>query len=252
MVVMPRFFPVCIGAISLAIAPSLGQLPASAQLPPPAPSFDFPTTAAPYPVCQPPSSGEYLLLILSSTPESQDKVRQTLPPNAVFTICNYLDDVVTRVSGFSSIDNANAWARYMSETIGLPAFVARPAEMPPTATPTTPPTPTTPTPSPGSIPPSTSTSTATFNPKPLGAGYAVLVDYFNTPQTAVQVKQLLKRDVGLVAYGQRPYLLALYTADAAVANSFLKTLTERGFWSMVVDSRRVMLLKSAIDTSRLK
>jgi hypothetical protein len=51
----------------------------------------------------------------------------------------------------------------------------------------------------------------------------------------------------LVSYGQRPYLLARYTTSEREANSTLRQLSDRGFWSMVVDSRRVTLLKPVVN-----
>jgi hypothetical protein len=74
-----------------------------------------------------------------------------------------------------------------------------------------------------------------------------LVDYFNQPELASQVRQLLGSNVGLVSYGQRPYLLARYTTSEREANSTLRQLSDRGFWSMVVDSRRVTLLKPVVN-----
>jgi hypothetical protein len=87
----------------------------------------------------------------------------------------------------------------------------------------------------------------TYTPQALGNGYAVLVDYLNQPEMALQVKQLLGRDVGLVSYANRPYLLAVYTSSQREANSILRKLSDRGFWSMVVDSRRVTLLRSVVS-----
>jgi len=51
----------------------------------------------------------------------------------------------------------------------------------------------------------------------------------------------------LVSYGQRPYLLAVYTRNQREANSTLRELSDRGFWSMVVDSRRVTLLSPVVN-----
>jgi hypothetical protein len=81
----------------------------------------------------------------------------------------------------------------------------------------------------------------------LGEGYAVLVDYFNQPEIAAQVQQLLGEKVGLVSYGQRLYLLAVHTTSQREANSTLQKLSDRGFWSMLVDSRRVTLLRSIVS-----
>jgi hypothetical protein len=173
--------------------------------------------------CQPPQSDEYLLLVLSQTPEKHQAIQQTLPPNTQSTLCQYLDDMVTRIAGFRQLEDANTWARYVNEVVGLSAYVVRPTA----ATPTT--------------------SSSAYNPQPLGEGYAVLVDYFNQPEVASQVRQLIGSDIGLVSYGQRPYLLAVYTRNQREANSTLRELSDRGFWSMVVDSRRVTLLSPVVN-----
>ena len=173
--------------------------------------------------CQPPQGNEYLLLVRTQTKESQEQIQRTLPANTKFTVCRYLEDTVTRVSGFRRVEDANDWARYVKEVVGLSAYVLRP-----TAT-------------------AASTNIPSYNPQPLGEGYAVLVDYFNQPEVATQLKQLLGSDVGLVSYGKRPYLLVVYTTNESKANSTLRRLSDRGFWSMVVDGRRVTLLKPVVS-----
>ncbi|MGA7936869.1 MAG: hypothetical protein WCA35_25155 [Kovacikia sp.] len=224
----------------------------------PATGEGFPAQAS-YPSCQPPNPGEYLLLVVSKTPEVQDQVKRTLPPSTPSTVCTYIDSVVTRVSGFSNVDTANAWARYLSDSVGVSAFVARSSEVasrqeaPPFPAPAIPPAQTIPAAKPAQ-PPKTPVPTATsssrnpngFNPKPLGAGYAVLVNYFNRPDLATQIRQLLSKEIGLVSYGQRPYLLATYTTDQNQAHVTLQKLTDRGFWAVVVDSRQVLLLRQAV------
>lgn len=221
--------------------------------------------------CQPPSPGEYLLLVMSKTPDAQALVKRSLPPNAPTVVCSYLNDVVTRVSGFTSLDTANAWAKYLTESAGLPTFVARPPEpasVRPAPVPTVPapivpslsatgqpaslsvaPTPPVPSPATSGLPTTAVGRNPSYKPQPLGPGYAVLVDYFNQPELANQVQAALGRTVGLVAYGQRPYLLVAYTADQATANSTWQALSGRGFWVVVVDSRRVVLLRSMIALS---
>ncbi|MCY7324500.1 MAG: hypothetical protein LH660_22560 [Phormidesmis sp. CAN_BIN36] len=188
--------------------------------------------------CQPPNSGEYLLLVVSKTSDVQDKLRKVLPTTANTTVCRYLDDRVIRVSGFNTVEIASSWAQYLTETVGLQAFVARPAigNTPQTTI---------------AAPPSVGASTGAlkYNPQPLGVGYAVLVSYFSKPELATQLQQALKKDVGLVSYGQRPYLLATYTTNQSTANSMLQSLSDRGFVVMVVDSRRVTLLKANVQTS---
>ncbi len=173
--------------------------------------------------CQPPQPNEYLLLVLSDTRESQEHIQRTLPPDTPAIVCQYLEDRVTRISGFKTIEDAKDWARYVKEIVGLSAFVVRPAST------------------------RQSTNSLTYTPQALGNGYAVLVDYLNQPEMALQVKQLLGRDVGLVSYANRPYLLAVYTSSQREANSILRKLSDRGFWSMVVDSRRVTLLRSVVS-----
>ncbi len=193
------------------------------------------------PQCQPPNAGEYLLLVASTTPDVQTKLRNVLPNNASTTVCRYLNDVVTRVGGFNTAETANSWAQYLTETVGLQAFVARPSiagNVPQIPAITNPPS--------AILNPS---NTSKYDPQPLGAGYAVLVSYFNKPELATQLQQALKKDVGLVSYGQRPYLLATYTTDQRAANSTLQSLSDRGFFVMVVDSRRVTLLKSSVQVS---
>jgi hypothetical protein len=68
------------------------------------------------------------------------------------------------------------------------------------------------------------------------------VNYYNKPELAAQVRQTAGQ-VGLVSYGQKPYLLASFTSDQSAANVLLQALTDRGMWAMVVDGRRVVLLK---------
>ena len=223
----------------------------TAQIPPAPPLLETPSAQANYADCQPPSPGEYLLLVVSKTPESQEQVRRTVPPKTTVTVCNYLNDVVTRVGGFTTADTANAWAKYMRESIGLSAFVARPAEV----AAQTSPMPTRATPNPTRSPAQSPTIQASrvqpgrsYNPQVLGGGYAVLVDYFSKPELALQVQQLVGQEIGLASYRQRPYLLAVHTNDQSLANATLQALTDRGFWAMVVDSRRVTLLRQAIST----
>jgi|SRR6478672_5413363 len=172
--------------------------------------------------CQPPRPGEYLVLVVSETQENRQRIRQTLPSGAKTTLCRYLDNVVTRIGGFKSLEDANDWARFVNEIVGLSAYVARPAI---------------------AIAPS-STDSRTQN---LGSGYAVLVDYSNQPQIAAQVRQLLGGDVGLVSYGQRPYLLAVHTTNQSEANAALRRLSDRGFLAMLVDSRKVTVIRPVVN-----
>ncbi|QDL06854.1 hypothetical protein DP113_02055 [Brasilonema octagenarum UFV-E1] len=200
------------------------------------------------PVCQPPNLGEYLLLVSSPTTENQKQLRQALPSNTKISTCRYIKNTVTRIGGFNKIDDANSWARYIKNIVGLSAFVStRPssevaqkpstvAQKPPTAT-QKPPTAT-------QKPPTQTVSS--YKPERLGEGLAVLVDYYNRPEMANKVREVVKGDVGFVSYGERPYLLAVYTTNQKEAYSTLQKLSERGFFAVVVDSRKVMLLRSSV------
>jgi len=76
----------------------------------------------------------------------------------------------------------------------------------------------------------------------LGAGYAVLVDYFHNPAVAQQLQRARQQTPGLVSFGQRPYLLALYTGDGSVALGTLATLQGLGFQALVVNSQGIVVL----------
>jgi hypothetical protein len=176
------------------------------------------------PVCQAPTAGEYLLLVISPTQDNQTQLRRTLPNELKTTTCRYLNDTVTRIGGFKKIDDANRWARYVNSVVGLSAIITtRPADVQ-----------------------QARSQAVTYNPQSLGMGYAVLVDYFNRPELATQLQQVVGGDVGFVSYGQRPYLLAVYTTNQKEAYNTLQNLNERGFSSYLVDSRKVLLLRSVV------
>ena len=178
------------------------------------------------PTCQTPNAGEYILLVISPTKDNQTQLRRTLPTELKTTTCRYLSDTVTRIGGFNKIDDANRWARYVNNIVGLSAIIStRPAD---------------------TAQAKPRSQTVTYNPQSLGTGYAVLVDYFNRPELATQVQQVVGGDVGFVSYGQRPYLLAVYTTNQKEAYNTLQNLNERGFSTYLVDSRRVLLLRSVV------
>lgn len=201
-----------------------------------------PATAQSLPACQPPRANEYLLLVPQSS-GTQAQLQQLLPANAVLTPCNYLSTNVVRVEGFASADIATAWAQYIQDTASLQAYVARPAPLSSIATvpnavggtssPVPNPAPTTP-----ALPP--------YQPQTLGTGYAVVVNYFNRPEVAANVRQVTSRDVGLVAFEQQPYLLAAFTTDPAFASTMLRSLSDQGLTAAIVDSRRTVLLTSTV------
>ncbi|MCG6136480.1 MAG: hypothetical protein MET45_17860 [Nostoc sp. LLA-1] len=196
------------------------------------------------PICQPPSPGEYLLLIVSPTVNSQTQLRKALPSEIPTITCQYLTDTVTRIGGFNRIDDANRWARYVHNIVGLSAIVAtRPAVTNAVQSPPSTPTQTL-APAPALTP--VPTQTISFNPQVLGDGYAVLVDYFNRPELANSVQQAVGGNIGFASYGQRPYLLAVHTGNQQEAYNTLQKLNERGFFAVLVDSSKVMLLRSAV------
>jgi hypothetical protein len=92
------------------------------------------------PTCDPPRANEYLLLVMSQQPDTEEQLRQLLPENAALSNCQYLNDQVVRVGGFADAEIANAWAQYLTDMTGLQAFVARPSvsASPSTAAPTEP------------------------------------------------------------------------------------------------------------------
>jgi hypothetical protein len=176
------------------------------------------------PICRPPNGGEYLLLVISPTADNQAQLRRVLPSETKTTVCRYLDDTVTRIGGFGKLEDANRWAKFIRDSAGLSAIITtRPQDT--AAKPVVRPAP---------------------KPQPLGQGYAVLVDYFNKPETVKQVQQVVGGDIGFVSYGQRPYLLAVFTTNAREAQNTLQTLSERGFYAQMVNASRVFLLRPAV------
>jgi hypothetical protein len=229
--------------------------------------------------CQPPNVGEYLLLVVSPTTETQKQLRKALPSDLKTVNCKYLNETVTRIGGFNKMDDAKRWARYVNDIVGLSAIVTT---RPTTALASTVPHVVIPKSSVASaslVAPTTETKAAgatkatkaikaikvsktnlssvtvpakpagkiSYNPRSLGDGYAVLVDYFNRPELASSVQQVVEGNVGFVAYGQRPYLLAVYTTNQKEANNTLQKLNERGFFANLVDSSKVILLRSVVN-----
>ena len=205
--------------------------------------------------CEPPEAGEYLLLIVSETAGEQDLARRTLPNDVESEVCLYVDDRVTRVGGFEDQLIAEDWAAYIKSNSGLQAYVVKSdtvSQSPPARQvgnlqgaseleteprsieqPRTQPRP--------------RAEQARFNPRRLNSGYAVLVDYLNQPELAAELQEIVGAEVGLASYGQRPYLLVTQTNDLQTATSTLQNLSDRGFFSLIVDSRRVMLISPNVN-----
>ncbi|MEA5540951.1 hypothetical protein VB834_18170 [Limnoraphis robusta Tam1] len=217
--------------------------------------------------CEPPASGEYLVLIVSETTAEQDLARKTLPSDIKSEVCRYVEDLVTRVGGFKDQLIAEDWAAYLKESSGLQTYVVKPetvSERPPTRPvvnrspaselQTEPRSQARPRPQPRPQPqtqtqpqPQPSSEQARFNPRRLGSGYAVLVDYLNQPDLAAEIEEITGTAVGLASYGQRPYLLVTQTNSLETATSTLQTLSNRGFLSLMVDSRRVTLISPNVN-----
>ncbi len=217
----------------------------------------IPPVSAAFPPCPPPQNNEYLLLVRGNTEAERQRVQQLLPASSTVMVCDYLNDTVVRAGGFSNLENANAWAQYMTEVEGLQAFVARPATPTPTATTVPEPTPTTPdptaaTPGSGSTPGSTSPTpaanspTLAYAPQTLGSGYAVLVDYQYQPELAQAIQRQVGQAVGLAVYRQRAYLLIAYSPAVEGAVSTLTVLSGYGISGFIVDSQQVMMLTPAV------
>jgi hypothetical protein len=183
------------------------------------------TNKSSIPLCQAPDPGEYLLLVISPSKNNQEQLRRVLPAKTNRVVCRYLKDTVTRIGGFSKIEDANRWARFVKDSAGLSAIITtRPTD--------------------GTQP---QTDNAKYQPRQLGEGYAVLVDYAKRPDMVKQVREVVGGDVGFASYGQRPYLLAVYTTNQRDAYQTLQKLSDRGFFALIVDSRKVVLLRSIVS-----
>lgn len=109
---------------------------------------------------------------------------------------------------------------------------------------TTPATPATPV---ASQDPGGSSGDRLYRPQVLGSGYAVIVDFFNTPSIAQQLRFSLDRLPGLVSYGGRAYLLARYTPDSAIALQVLQDLSQQRFQVLVVSGDQTVLLTPGVQ-----
>ncbi|MFM7220250.1 MAG: hypothetical protein ACKO21_08580 [Nodosilinea sp.] len=214
----------------------------------------MPPGAAAFPPCPPPQNNEYLLLVRGNTEPERQRVQQLLPASSTVMVCDYLNDTVVRAGGFSNLENANAWAQYMTEVEGLQAFVARPAA--PTTTPGPEPTPApTATAGSGSTPttpaPAVNSPALAYAPQALGPGYAVLVDYQYQPELAEAIQRQVGQAVGLAVYRQRAYLLIAYSPAVEGAVSTLTVLSDYGISGFIVDSQQVIMLTPAVALKSL-
>ncbi|PSN15968.1 hypothetical protein C7271_20510 [filamentous cyanobacterium CCP5] len=212
-----------------------------------------PGLAADFPPCPPPAANEYLLLVRGESTEDRTRIQDLLPSSSTVLVCNYLDDTVVRGGGFTDLETANAWAQYMTEVEQLQAFVARPAVAP--ATPATPQPPAAATPAPpqetstAASPESTPEPTARFDPRSLGSGFTVLVNYQDQPDIALAVQEQVGQAIGLAVYRQRPYLLIAHSSNIEGAATTLQVLAQRNISGFIVNGQEVVMLTPAIATS---
>jgi len=157
------------------------------------------------------------VLISTPTPESQQVAIASLPNDIDIGLCRYVDRIVARVGGFTDRALADDWRRYVEDIIRLPAYVVEP-----------------------NLPGNPQ------QPGALGAGYAVLVDYSERPEIAAELQRLLARDIGLVSYGGKNFLLVTYTQNVGGAAESLKRVSDRGFFAFLVDSSRVTLINPRV------
>ena len=200
-----------------------------------------PVQAQDFPPCPPPAQAEYLLLVQGETEPERTRIQNLLPTSTEVMVCQYLSDPVVRAGGFTSLENANAWAQYLTEVEGAQAFVVRPAA--PGEAIAAIPAPDAPSPAAPSAP---ATPVVGYAPQLLGEGYAVLVAYENDPTTAIRVQQTLGMPVGLAVYQQQPYLLAIQSGDPQAAVATLQTLATDRFTAFMVDSSNVVLLSPTV------
>lgn len=169
--------------------------------------------------CRPPVPGEYLVLISTPTPESQQLAIARLPKDIDIGLCRYVDRIVVRLGQFRDRALADDWRRYVQDNLRLPAYV---------------------------VDPTSSNPQGPGNPGMLGPGYAVLVDYSQRPEIAAELQRLLARDIGLVLYGGKNFLLVTYTPNVTDAAESLKRVSDRGFLTFLVDSSRVTLINPKV------
>ena len=216
-----RFSLPLAGALSLAtLSPALVARTAQAQ--------------SRLPACPAPAAQEYLLLVRGETEAERRKIASVLPADNTVLVCEYLDEVLVRAGGFTSLETANAWATYMTTVEGYESFVSRPqADQVANS---------------GSTNGATGSATAgtgDFRPLRLSVGYAVLVDYGDRPEIANAVSQVV-RPVGLAVYQGRAYLLAEYTRDPDSAAATLQRLSDAQTTAILVDAQQVVRLTPAV------
>ncbi len=181
------------------------------------------------------------MLVDSTTSADQKQVSDLLPPTLKTHICRYQQSTVTRIGSFPNQPIANAWADYISETLGLESLVVEAGNMTAGQTQGFPPT--------NRSSQNTNSAAEASPTNKNNAAYAVLVDFFNRPEIAQQLQEILGKDIGLVAYAQKHYLLVETTNRLETANETMQQLSDRGFWATIVDNRRITVLTESVRVS---
>ncbi|PZO23075.1 MAG: hypothetical protein DCF25_01240 [Leptolyngbya foveolarum] len=200
------------------------------------------------PACPPPVAQEYLLLVRGENETERRQIAAALPADNTVLVCQYLDEVLVRAGGFTSLETANAWATYMVTVEGYESFVSKPtdgaAQTNPSSTAQNAVQTSAQTPAGQSVRSSTG-GAGIYQPLRLGAGYAVLVNYGDRPEIADTVSQVV-RPVGLAVYRGQAYLLADYTSDADSAAATLQRLIDAQTTAIVVDAQEVVRMTPAV------
>ncbi len=192
--------------------------------------------------CQPPSASEFLLFATARTLEAQSLLRSKAPTDATTIVCRYQGNTVMRVSGFASEPLASAWGQYLMQTTGIPTTIVRPEPV----TLVSSPAPVILTSGSGNGGVGKRFAPGVYKPQTLASGYAVLVNYNNRPDVAVQLGQALSQDMGVAVYGERPYLLVMQTGEMTAANAVVKLLSDRGFLALRVEAKSVVVLRPIV------
>ncbi len=200
--------------------------------------------------CVVPENNEYVLLIVTETEDKRAKVLQAIPNDIEVSFCDYLGKSVTHIGSFINREDAEEWGQYFQENLDLTAVIVESSQTLPLEVVSEPPPIIT-----QGLPNTSETISValpqtnnlpSYNPQALGTGYAILIDYVNQPEIANQLQQLLSKEIGLVSYLARPYLIAIHTTSESEANAMLKNLSDRGFWTIMVDSSKVTLLTPTV------
>lgn len=239
----------------------------------------LPTSAqtAALPPCSPPVAQEVLVLVSTPSVPLQEEVRlqvgRTLPRTHDLIVCQYGENIFSRVGGFASLAAATDWAEYFDEAVGLPSMVITPMgtemvadsgaiapEIPEVLVQTEapvdpaalqgqfPPEQESPVATPTAAPDTASATTVIpFTPKLLGqTGYGILVDYGANPAILPQLQTLLDHSLALVAYGGRGYLLAKQVQQDKEIAPLLDQLNQNNFLAIAVPASQVVVLKENV------